>query len=49
MYLTVHEILFRNSYVTNLTNMPGTNDTKIMFLEIVLAPNIVHSKDNEIA
>ena len=29
--------------------MPSTNDTKNMFLEILLAPNIVHSKDNETA
>ena len=28
--------------------MPSSNDTKNMFLEILLAPNIVHSKDNEI-
>ena len=29
--------------------MPSTKDTKNMYLEILLAPNIVHSKDNEIA
>ena len=29
--------------------MSSTNDTKNMFLEILLAPNIVHLKDNEIA
>ena len=28
--------------------MPSTNDTKNMFLEILLNPNIMHSKDNEI-
>ena len=32
-----------------MTNMSSTNDTKNMFLEILLAPNIVHLKDNEIA
>ena len=35
--------------ITSMTNMPSTNDTKNMFLEILFAPNIVHSKDNEIA
>ena len=29
--------------------MPSINDTKKMFLEILLAPNTVHFKDNEIA
>ena len=35
--------------ITSMTNMSSTNDTKNMFLEILLAPNIVHSIDNEIA
>ena len=33
----------------SMTNMPSTDDTKNMFLEILLAPNIVLSKHNEIA
>ena len=28
--------------------MPRANDTKNMFLEILLAPNIVHSKDTKL-
>ena len=35
--------------ITSMTNMSSTNDAKNMSLEIVLALNIVHSKDNEIA
>ena len=35
--------------ITSMTNMPSTNDTKDMSLEILLALNIVCSKDNEIA
>ena len=51
---TVHSslqaaILFSHLANICMTNMPSTNDTKNMFLEILLAPNIVHSKDNEIA
>ena len=52
---TVHSspqaaILFSHlANIISMTNMPSTNDTKNMFLEILLAPNIVHSKDNEIA
>ena len=51
---TVHSspqaaILFSHlANIMSMTNMPSTNDTKNMFLEILLAPNIVHSKDNEI-
>ena len=29
--------------------MPITKDAKNMYFEILLAPNILHSKDNEIA
>ena len=32
-----------------MTNMPSTKDAKNMYFKILLAPNIVHSKDNEIA
>ena len=35
--------------ITDMTNIPSTNDTKNMFLEILKAPNIPHSKDNEMA
>ena len=35
--------------ITSMTNMSSTNDAKNMSLEIVLALNIEHSKDNEIA
>ena len=33
---------------TSITNMPRAKDTKDMFFKILLAANIVHSKDNEI-
>ena len=33
--------------ITSMANMPSTNDTKNMFLEILLAPNM-YLKDNEI-
>ena len=55
MLSTVHclpqaAILFSQpAKITNMTNMPSTKDTKNMYLEILLAPNIVHSKGNEIA
>ena len=43
-------ILFSHlANITCMTNMPSTNDTKKMLLGILLVPNIVHSKDNEIA
>ena len=52
MLSTVHSllqaaILFSQlANITSMTNMPSTNDTKNMVLEILLAPNIVHFKDN---
>ena len=57
MFSTVHTspqaaILFSQlANTTSMTNMhmPSTNDTKNMFLEILLALNFVCSKDNEIA
>ena len=55
MLSTVHSslkvvILFSQlASITSITNMPSTNNTKNMFLEILLAPNIVHSKDYEFA
>ena len=44
-------ILFSHlaNIIISMTNMSSTNDTKNMFLEILLAPNIVHLKNNEIA
>ena len=53
MFSTVHSspqaaILFSQlANTTSMTNMPSTNDTKNMSLEILLALNIVSSKDNE--
>ena len=35
--------------ITSMTNKPSTNNTENTFLEILLAPIIVHSKGNEIA
>ena len=35
--------------IISMTNMQSANDTKNMFLEILVAPNIVQYKDNEIA
>ena len=55
MHSTVHSspqaaILYSQlANITSVTNMSSTNDAKNMSLEIVLALNIVHSKDNEIA
>ena len=55
MLSTVHSwsraaILFSQlANITSMTIITSTNDVKNMFLEILLAPNIVNSKDNEIA
>ena len=57
MLSTVHSlrlpqaaILFsRVANITSITNIPSTNGAKNMFLEGLLASNIVHSKDNGIA
>ena len=55
MLFTVHSsplaaILFSQlANITSMANMPSTNDTKNMSLEILLALNIVRSKDNKIA
>ena len=42
-------LLANQEIITSMTNMPNTNDTKNMFFEILLASNIVYSRDNEIA
>ena len=57
MLSTVHSlrlpqaaILFsRVANITSITNIPSTNGAKNIFLEGLLASNMVHSKDNGIA
>ena len=55
MLSTVHStlkvaILFSQlASIASMINMPSTNNTKNMFLEMLLAPHIVHSKDYEFA